>query len=163
MRRAIVTGTATVSGVVLLLGLKSHGGGAHGMPQSFSIGPSADAAAPGGTPTAASTVAPHAGGSTATARAASGTRTSTGDAADTPYGPVQVQVTLSGGKITNIKVLEYPTETGRDQEINGYALPILNQEAMTAQSASIDAVSGATFTSEGYAQSLQSAIDKSRA
>ncbi|HEV2344783.1 MAG TPA: hypothetical protein VGS97_11875, partial [Actinocrinis sp.] len=146
MRRAIVTGTATVSGVVLLLGLKSHGGGAHGMPQSFSIGPSADAAAPGGTPTAASTaastVAPHAGGSTATARAASGTKTSTGDAADTPYGPVQVQVTLSGGKITNIKVLEYPTETGRDQEINGYALPILNQEAMTAQSASIDAVSG---------------------
>lgn len=159
MRRAIVTGTATVSGIVLLLGLKSHGGGVHGAPQSFSIGPSTDAVPPSGTPT----TTPSAGKSTAPARAASGTRTVAGDAAETPYGPVQVQVTVSSGKITNINVLEYPTETGRDQEINSYALPILNQEAMTAQSASIDAVSGATFTSEGYAQSLQSAIDKARA
>lgn len=161
MRRAIVTGTATVSGIVLLLGLKSHGGGVHGSPQSFSIGPSADAASPSASATGggtSSTAKPK-----ATTRAASATKTVAGDATETPYGPVQVQVTLSGGKITKIDVLEYPTETGRDQEINSYALPILNQEAMTAQSASIDAVSGATFTSEGYAQSLQSAIDKARA
>lgn len=76
---------------------------------------------------------------------------------------MQVEVTFSGKKITRIQVLEYPTETGRDQEINSYAIPQLNQQAMSAQSANIDGVSGATYTSEGYQQSLQSAIDKAGA
>jgi uncharacterized protein with FMN-binding domain len=84
----------------------------------------------------------------------------TGDAADTRYGPVQVAITVQGKKITKINVLEYPTESGRDREINSYAIPQLNQEAMAAQSANIDGVSGATYTAEGYQQSLQSAIDK---
>ncbi|HXR71491.1 FMN-binding protein [Actinocrinis sp.] len=176
MRRAIVAGTATVSGIVLLLGLKPHGSGSALGASSFSIGSgsNAGAAAPttsapttgnagsgsGGGQSSASPAAPKSASSTP---ASSATKTVTGDAADTRYGPVQLQVTFSGKKISSINVLEYPTESFRDQQINSYALPILNQEAMSAQSAHIDVVSGATYTSDGYAQSLQSAIDKAGA
>jgi uncharacterized protein with FMN-binding domain len=85
--------------------------------------------------------------------------TFTGGAADTQFGPVQVQISVSGGKITSVQVLQVPQESSRDIRINSQAVPILNQEAVQAQSAKIDTVSGATYTSEGYTQSLQSAID----
>ena len=88
------------------------------------------------------------------------TKTYTGASVDTDYGPVQVQITVKDGKVTRARVTQVPWSGGRDQEINGYAVPILNKEAVQAQSATIDMVSGATFTSEGYLQSLQSAIDK---
>ena len=90
----------------------------------------------------------------------SGTGTYTGDSVDTRWGPVQVQITVQGGKITSSDAVQYPQNNGRDVQINGYALPILNQEAVQQQSASIDTVSGATVTSDGYLQSLQSAIDQ---
>ena len=173
MRRAIVAGTATVSGIVLLLGLKPHGSSSALGTSSFSIGsgPSAGASAPATTTAPAtgsggngqSSSSPAAPKSAPTTPANSGPKVVTGDAADTRYGPVQLQVTFSGKKITSINVLQYPTESFRDQQINSYALPILNQEAMSAQSAHIDVVSGATYTSDGYAQSLQSAIDKAGA
>ncbi|GAA1445937.1 hypothetical protein GCM10009617_26260 [Leifsonia poae] len=79
---------------------------------------------------------------------------------DTRYGPVQVEVTFAGKKITAVKTLQSPTGDGRSVQINDYALPILAQEALASQSASIDTVSGATYTSDGYTQSLQSAIDQ---
>jgi uncharacterized protein with FMN-binding domain len=82
-----------------------------------------------------------------------------GAAYDTRYGPVQVQITLRSGRITAADAIEYPTQDRRDQEINRYAVPELNQETLDAQSAQIDTVSGATYTSDGYRQSLQSAID----
>ncbi|GAB3887646.1 FMN-binding protein [Kibdelosporangium lantanae] len=85
--------------------------------------------------------------------------TFTGDAVDTRYGPVQVRITLSGGKITSAQAVRVPDETSRDVRINNAAVPILVQETLQAQSTQIDTVSGATYTSEGYAQSLQSAID----
>ncbi|MEY9863104.1 uncharacterized protein with FMN-binding domain [Catenulispora sp. GAS73] len=191
MRRAIVTGAATVSGVVLLLGLKPHSNtplAAKGVNNNFTItqsggassgsqpssgssssgstgssgssGSSGSASQPGSAP---SSSAPKSGASSSSAAPASTTKTVTGDAANTRYGPVQLAVTFSGKKITQIQVLQYPTETGRDQEINSYAIPQLNQQAMSAQSANIDGVSGATYTSEGYQQSLQSAIDKAGA
>ena len=167
MRRAIVAGTATVSGIVLLLGLKPHGSSSALGASSFSIGSgpstgaaSAPATGSAGGKSSASSAAPKSAPST---RTNSGPKVVTADAADTPYGPVQLQVTFSGKKISSINVLEYPTESFRDQQINSYALPILNQEAMAAQSAHIDVVSGATYTSDGYAQSLQSAIDKAGA
>ena len=191
MRRAIVTGTATVSGVVLLLGLKPHSNtplaaksannnftitqsGALGGSQPSSAPSSSSASGSGsGSGTSGSGASGSSGSSSqpgsAPSSPASGaapagaSKTVTGDAADTRYGPVQLAVTFSGKKITQIQVLEYPTETGRDQEINTYAIPQLNQEAMSAQSANIDGVSGATYTSEGYQQSLQSAIDKAGA
>src|ERR1041384_3992784 len=166
MRRAIVTGTATVSGVVLLLGMKPHTSTPSAAGGSFTISSSDSSvqssnqgsSAPGTSST------PSSGSSSSSGpTASSGTKTVTGDAADTRYGPVQVAVTFSGKKITKIDVVEYPTESGRDREINSYAIPELNQEAMSAQSAKIDGISGATYTTEGYVQSLQSAIDKANA
>lgn len=88
--------------------------------------------------------------------------TFTGQSVDTRYGPVQVRVTVSGGKITQVDVPTYPTESFRDQEINQQAVPQLVSETLRAQSAKIDMVSGATFTSDGYEQSLQSALDQAK-
>lgn len=89
--------------------------------------------------------------------------TFTGQAASTRFGPVQVQITVSGGAITDVQVPQYPSENGRDQQINARALPILVAETAQAQSAQIDMVSGATYTSTGYRTSLQSALDQARA
>ncbi|MBB2743899.1 UNVERIFIED_ORG: uncharacterized protein with FMN-binding domain [Microbispora rosea subsp. rosea] len=99
-------------------------------------------------------------GQGATAGVTSGGQTLTGDSADTRWGPVQVAIVISGGKMAGIKVLDAPANNHRDIRINNEALPILNEEALTAQSAQIDTVSGATYTSEGYIRSLQSALDK---
>ncbi|GGQ06933.1 FMN-binding protein [Streptosporangium pseudovulgare] len=96
----------------------------------------------------------------ATAGATSGDRTVTGDAADTRWGPVQVELVLSGGKVAGVKVLQAPMGNHRDIEINDEALPILNEAVLSAQSADIDTVSGATYTSDGYIRSLQSALDR---
>ena len=82
----------------------------------------------------------------------------TGAAANTRWGTVQVRITVQGGKISASQAVQYPQGTSRDAQINGSALPILDQEAVQQQSASIDTVSGATVTSGGYLQSLQSAI-----
>ncbi len=84
----------------------------------------------------------------------------TGDAVDTRWGPVQVRVSLSGSRITAVEAIVVPDSNPRDREINSFAVPVLTQEALDAQSAQIDTVSGATYTSEGYAGSLQSALDK---
>ena len=107
-----------------------------------------------------STPAPSAGPDTSQASGSTGTTTVTGSAASTRYGPVQVAITTDGGTITEVSVLEYPNSDSRDVEINNYALPILVQETIDAQSANVDMVSGATFTSIGYQQSLQSALDQ---
>ncbi len=90
----------------------------------------------------------------------SGSSTVTGEVAQTEWGPVQVELTVSGDQLTNVSVVQYPNGNGRDQEINSYALPVLVQETIDAQSAQIDMVSGATVTSTGYLQSLQSALDQ---
>jgi len=82
-----------------------------------------------------------------------------GDAVQTRYGPVQLRITLTGGKITAVTAIQLPQDNPRDSEISGFAVPQLTQEALTAQSARIDTVSGATYTSDGYVRSLQSAID----
>ncbi|WP_343061626.1 FMN-binding protein [Nocardioides luti] len=84
----------------------------------------------------------------------------TGDTVNTQWGPVQVQLTIQDGTITQVSVPVYPSGNGRDQEINSYALPILVQDTLDAQSANISMVSGATVTSTGYLQSLQSALDQ---
>jgi uncharacterized protein with FMN-binding domain len=89
------------------------------------------------------------------------TRTVTvnGDLVNTDYGPVRVQLTMQGGRIMRAQAVDHPQGGGRTQEINDYAIPVLDQEAVAAQSSQIDTVSGATFTSGGYRQSLQSALD----
>ena len=101
--------------------------------------------------------APNAGVADVTA---TGGTTVTGSPIDTRYGTVQVQLTVSGGKITAARALRAPDGNDRDWRINAYAVPILDQEAVAAQSSRIDGVTGATVTSEGYVASLQSAIDQ---
>jgi uncharacterized protein with FMN-binding domain len=83
-----------------------------------------------------------------------------GAPADTPYGPVQVMITVRDRRIITSDAFNYPEGTDEDERINSDAIPKLDREAVQAQSAHIDTVSGATYTSEGYRQSLQSAIDR---
>lgn len=123
---------------------------------------SAPANTPGPTPSESS-----ASSSSSPASSASSTGladgTYQGESTSTRWGPVQVQITVSGGKITDVQAIDYPSGNGRDQQINSYAIPILTSEALDAQSAQIDMVSGATVTSRGYITSLQSALDQAGA
>lgn len=102
---------------------------------------------------------PAAPGSTAPQPPVTAVRTINGAAVDTQYGPVQVQVRVRNHRILSATAVIYPQGSDRDQQINSYAIPVLQQEALAAQSSQIDGVSGATYTSEGYIGSLQSALD----
>jgi uncharacterized protein with FMN-binding domain len=144
MKRAILAIAGTISGLVLLLGFKTH-------PAGQAAGGVTDTST--GTTTGPSPSVTSSAGS-------SGTRTVQGSTIDTRWGPVQLQVTLTDGKITKVTALQLPDGNQRDREINDFAVPQLTQEALSAQSARIDAVSGATYTSDGYIRSLQSALDK---
>jgi uncharacterized protein with FMN-binding domain len=86
-----------------------------------------------------------------------------GPVVQTQYGPVQVRVTLQGGRIVDVAATQLPSDAARSVEISNHAAPILHDEVLQAQSAQIDAVSGATYTSRGYVQSLQAALDSARA
>jgi uncharacterized protein with FMN-binding domain len=174
LRRVILAICATAVALVLLLSFKSHTqsaapgsspaaalgsptpGGADTTPSAGSTG-SAGTASPGGSAGSPGSSAGSASGGTAQSGAA---KTVTGAAWPTVYGPVQVKITVSGGKITAAAATEYPTDTPRDAQINAFAIPQLNAEAVAAGSAQIDAVSGATYTSQGYLGSLQNALDK---
>ena len=153
MRRAVLAICATAVGLVLLLSFKTH----------------TQSAAPGASPAAAlgsPTPGPGTTGSTgtpSTGTPSTGTgaaKTVTGAAWPTIYGPVQVRVTVTAGKLTAVTAVEYPVDTPRDYQINAFAIPQLNAEALAAGSAKIDTVSGATYTSGGYVGSLQNALDK---
>ncbi|MFJ1973587.1 FMN-binding protein [Streptomyces sp. NPDC087903] len=146
IRRVVLATAATVSGVVLLLSLK---------PASD---PASAAAAGGAAPqqTAAAQESAQGGAE------AAGNGTVTGAVAQTQYGPVQVRLTMSGGKITKAEAVQAPKGGTSDQK-TALSVPKLNQQAVAEQSADIDTVSGATYTSTGYKQSLQSALDKAKA
>jgi uncharacterized protein with FMN-binding domain len=160
VKRLVLWTLSTLSALVLLFGyhtsLSSTLATSGTSTQSGSFASSASA----------STTSPSTGASppsdTPTATATSGTSQQTvkGSVAQTQWGPVQVELTISGGRITKASVLQYPNGNGRDAEINDYALPILTQETVAAQSADIDMVSGATVSSDGYLESLQSALDQ---
>jgi uncharacterized protein with FMN-binding domain len=132
-------------------------------PSSTAAPPVAATPAAAGTSTA-TTGAGTAGAASSTPRAVTPRtvtpRTVIGDVEDTHYGPVQVGIQVTGSRITNVIALQLPNQERRDIEINAQAVPILRQEVLSAQSAKIDAVSGASFTSSGYAWSVQSAIDR---
>jgi uncharacterized protein with FMN-binding domain len=151
-RRLALWGLTTVSTVVLLFSYRTS---------TSSQMPAAQGST-GTTMTAGATTAPSSGTSATSAAKATSTYsgTVTGTAADTRWGPVQVKVTLANGKITAVDVVEEPDSNNRDQEINADAVPQLVQETLQAQNAQIDMVSGATYTSEGYVTSLQSALDQ---
>lgn len=84
----------------------------------------------------------------------------TGSAAQTRWGPVQVKIVVTEGRITDVTVPQFPNSNSKDQQINSRALPVLIRETLDAQSTQIDMVSGATVTSDGYIQSLQAALDE---
>ena len=160
MRRVIGAAVSTVAGLIMLLSFKTHA-----VPTTLAA---PAAAASGAGPSTTATTATASGGvsgaagppaSTTTTGGAS-TVTVTGNAASTRYGPVQVQITVTNGKITAVDAVEYPTARSRDVQINAWAVPQLDHEALAAQSAKINMISGATYTSSGYITSLQSALDK---
>ncbi|WUD78206.1 FMN-binding protein [Streptomyces sp. NBC_00510] len=147
MRRAVLTTTGTSALIAGMLLLKPH------QPSVVAGGPDPSADSP--TPRRSEPASAGAHGAA--------TGTFTGAPVDTPYGTVQVAAVLAEGKITTVRVLQAPEGNGRDRQIAAYALPRLTQEALGAQSARIDAVSGASYTSQGYVRSLQSALDQARA
>lgn len=152
MKRVLLSICGTVLGLVALLSFKTHGhavaGGA--LPSAgLSTAGSSAPAQPG-----QSTSAPP------NPSSGSSTKTVAGTAVQTQYGVVQVQAKVSGTKILNVSFLQLTAYDGRSQQINNDAAPILLQETLSAQSAHIDTVSGASYTSEGYVQSLQSALDQ---
>ncbi|WP_329000506.1 FMN-binding protein [Kribbella sp. NBC_00709] len=154
MKRIVLWFLGTASAVVLLFGYHTSTSG----PQS--TGPpvgSTPSSPPSSTPPSTSTSTPSSGSSSGST---TGSSTVTGDVAQTQWGPVQVQLTVQAGKITAVSVPQYPNGNHRDAEINEYALPILINETVQAQSADIDMVSGATVTSDGYIRSLQSVLDQ---
>lgn len=157
MRRIVVALLGTVSGLVMLFSYHTSTQGGSGGTAGLGGGTSGGGSLGG---------SGSASGGNAAQQNGSGSSGSTeakivkGDTVDTRWGPVQVAIKVGGGKILAVDAIEYPTENRRDQEINSYAIPALNQEVMDAQSADIDMISGATVTSRGYIESLQSALDK---
>jgi uncharacterized protein with FMN-binding domain len=114
--------------------------------------------------TTATTAARRSGSSTSTTAAtAAAPQAFNGALVQTKYGPVQVQAQISDGTIADIAVIAYPTADGKSRSINARALPQLRTEVLTAQQANVDTVSGATYTSNAYRQSLQAALDAARA
>lgn len=99
-------------------------------------------------------------GSTSGSNSGSSNTSVTGQVAHTQWGPVQVQLDVSGSTITHVSILQYPNGNGRDVEIANYALPQLIQDTLDSQGHDVSMVSGATYTSQGYLQSLQSALDQ---
>ena len=161
MKRIVLAIAGTVAGLAALLSFKSHttltGRGAlpaASLPSSTPATPAASTSGP--SQSAPSRSAP----SRSAPSTSAATRTVAGQAVQTQYGVVQVQVVLSGNKIKNVSFLQLTAYDPRSQEINSAAAPILLQQTLAAQSSQIDGVSGATYTSAGYVQSLQSALDQ---
>jgi uncharacterized protein with FMN-binding domain len=158
MRRIALTAGGTALGVVLLLAAKPHHTIAAAVPV---VAAPQQSGTSSGSGTGSSTgTSSGTGSGTGTKR--TGVYSVTGGVVNTRWGPVQVKVTFNGTRMTAVDVLQQPDGNGRDQEINAQALPILTQEALAAQSGQIDAVSGASYTSEGYIGSLQSALDAAK-
>ncbi|QEU48225.1 FMN-binding protein [Schleiferilactobacillus harbinensis] len=99
---------------------------------------------------------------TATAKQALKDGTYTGKSVDTPHGAVQLQIVVRAGRISQVTTLAYPNEERRSEQINAQALPILKEEVLKSQSASVQLVSGATETSTGFKDSLQNAINQAK-
>jgi uncharacterized protein with FMN-binding domain len=157
MRRVILAICATAVGLVLLLSFKTHSQTAA---PGTSPAPALGRPSPGPGGATGSTPTPSNAGSTTAPDGTGAAKTVSGAAWPTIYGPVQVRITVTAGKLTGVTAVEYPTNTPRDEQINAFAIPQLNAEALAAGSAKIDTVSGATYTSGGYVGSLQSALDK---
>jgi len=163
MRRVSVWLFSTVAALVLLFSYRTSLSGSSAATTAVAGAPVGGA---GGTGTGSGTGAGSGSASGSGNESGSGSgnesgsgKSYSGAVTQTRWGPIQVSITVSGGKITDVAVPTYPNGNRRDEEINAQALPTLRQETLDKQSADIDAVSGATVTSDGYKESLQSALD----
>ena len=154
MRRAVIATAGTVVGLVVLLGYRSEGA-VKGEKVDTGSGTSTNASTGTGTGT-------RTGTGTTVPRAASSSsgHTYTGQDVFYRYGDIEVAVTLSGSRIVTVTVPQNDASSPYSQTVNSAAVPILVKEAVAAQGVSFDVVSGATYTSDAFAQSLQSALDK---
>ena len=166
MRRVILAVTGTIAGLVALLSFRSHvpsapvaatTGGSGGSSSSSAASSSSSPSSGGGQTEVVPGAFPQ--GSVAKNLPAGETAVD-GKVANTAYGPVQIQLIKQNSKIVKVAVLVQPTNTLHDVQIGEFAFPKLISETLAAQTGKIDAVSGATYTSAGYIQSLQSALDK---
>jgi uncharacterized protein with FMN-binding domain len=164
-----VRARATVGGVLASLGILVAGWeiGAASHPAtplvataSGSAGGVSSSSGSASTDTSSDGTTTGAGTGTGTAGSTSSDGTWTGTPASTRFGPVQVQVVISGGQITDVVALRLTDRDGRSVQISNHAAPILRSEVLAAQSASVANVSGATYTTRGYLGSLQSALDQ---
>lgn len=164
MKRVLLSLTATVLGLVALLSFKTHGhaiAGAGSLPTVSAADPAASQRAGSGGTTSSAPPDPSIGrGSSSTSSAAQATpKKYLGSAVQTRYGIVQVEVRVTRQHIASVSFVQLSAFDDRSAQINSQAAPILLQETIAAQSAQIDTVSGASYTSDGYVQSLQSALD----
>jgi uncharacterized protein with FMN-binding domain len=175
MKRAVPTLVVTLLGLLAIAAFKTSPGlpaKSSASPAGKSTVPPTSAPPPGTTPptsggsnngTSPATNPPASGATSPPTTSSNAVRTIDGDPFDNNYGTVQVRVTLQGNRITNVTPLQMPTDRRRSAEISQQAAPLLLQEVLQAQSAQIDIIGGASYTSQSYAQSLQSALDKARA
>ena len=164
MKRALLVSAGTIAGVAGVLALNPAGpdvaitasGSSGSTTNSSSTSTStSNTSSNTNTATTSDTATPA-----ATSGSSSGKQTVTGDSVMTRYGAIQLEVTVENGKITEINELAMPQNDGRSMMISQQAGPMLRKQALAANSANINGVSGATFTTMGYQQSLQSALDQ---
>jgi uncharacterized protein with FMN-binding domain len=158
VRVRAVVGAVLASGVVILGGWEA--GAQHVATLTAQVATPKVAATSAAVPQTGSTSTASAA-PTASAAASSGAADGTykGSVVNTDYGTVQVSVTLSGGKISEVTALKLTDDGGRSVQISREAAPVLRSEVLKAQSANVDSVSGATYTTQGYLTSLQAALD----
>jgi uncharacterized protein with FMN-binding domain len=159
MRRAILAVAATTAIVVGLLHYKTSSA-----PRQFSVAagaPQTSTPRPGSTaPTAAPSTPPASAPPPTSSTPTPASRTVTGPIVTTRFGDVQVAVSISGQRVTDVRAPQLPYDRARSASISQYVAPVLRSEALAAQSAQIDTISGATYTSDAYAQSLQAALSQ---
>lgn len=156
MKRLILTITGTVAGLIALLSFKTQ---AHPLANGAPL-PAASLSGQPSNPTATNPSASSSSRAAPSSSAAQPAKSYLGSSITTRYGLVQVKVSVNGNKITSVSFAQLTAFDGRSQQINSDAAPQLLQETLSAQSANVDTVSGASYTSDGYRQSLQSALDE---
>lgn len=167
MKRAVIVGTGTVMGVAAVLALNPDGTiaspAASAVSSSSSSGTTAGSSSgstSGSTSSGSSSSGSSSGSSSSGSSSSGASGTYTGTTVDIGhgYGSIAVEVTVSGGRIVDITTLEVPQNDHRSAMISQMSVPTLKQQAIAAQSADISGVSGASYTSAGFAESLRDAL-----
>jgi uncharacterized protein with FMN-binding domain len=164
MKRSILVAAGTAAGVTAVVSYHAAAPSSEAT-LAASAAPATTTAAATTTPSAAATTTTATTTSTtttsrSTSSTASATRSAVGEAVGFQYGDLQVKVTERGGRITNVSIVSFQISDPRSESIDEYAVPQLREQVISAQSAHIDGVSGASYTSSAYEQSVQSALDK---